>query len=72
MLENMHVKREETVQNKDKFCIFAKRLNMLQLQRHNMKKLLLTLISLLLVSLSWAAKAWKMPLTVTQPDGSVL
>lgn len=45
---------------------------MLQLQRHNMKKLLLTLISLLLVSLSWAAKAWKMPLTVTQPDGSVL
>lgn len=72
MLENMHVKREETVQNKDKFCIFAKRLNMLQLQRHNMKKLLLTWISLLLVSLSWAAKAWKMPLTVTQPDGSVL
>lgn len=45
---------------------------MLQLQRQNMKKLLLTLISLLLVSLSWAAKAWKMPLTVTQPDGSVL
>ncbi len=45
---------------------------MLQLQRHNMKKLLLTWISLLLVSLSWAAKAWKMPLTVTQPDGSVL
>lgn len=60
------------MQNKDKFCIFAKLLNMLQLQRHNMKKLLLTLISLLLVSLSWAAKAWKMPLTVTQPDGSVL
>ncbi len=60
------------MQNKDKFCIFAKRLNTLQLQRHNMKKLLLTLISLLLVSLSWAAKAWKMPLTVTQPDGSVL
>lgn len=60
------------MQNKDKFCIFAKRLNMLQLQRHNMKKLLLTLISLLMVSLSWAAKAWKMPLTVTQPDGSVL
>lgn len=60
------------MQNKDKFCIFAKRLNMLQLQRHNMKKLLLTWISLLLVSLSWAAKAWKMPLTVTQPDGSVL
>lgn len=45
---------------------------MLQLQRHNMKKLLLTWISLLMVSLSWAAKAWKMPLTVTQPDGSVL
>lgn len=45
---------------------------MLQLQRHNMKKVLLTWISLLLVSLSWAAKAWKMPLTVTQPDGSVL
>lgn len=45
---------------------------MLQLQRHNMRKLLLTLISLLMVSLSWAAKAWKMPLTVTQPDGSVL
>lgn len=45
---------------------------MLQLQRHNIKKSLLTLISLLLVSLSWAAKAWKMPLTVTQPDGSVL
>lgn len=60
------------MQNKDKFCIFAKRLNMLQLQRHNMKKLLLTWISLLLVSLSWAAKAWKMPLTITQPDGSVL
>lgn len=60
------------MQNKDKLCIFAKRLNMLQLQRHNMKKLLLTWISLLMVSLSWAAKAWKMPLTVTQPDGSVL
>lgn len=45
---------------------------MLQLQRHYMRKLLLTWISLLMVSLSWAAKAWKMPLTVTQPDGSVL
>lgn len=37
-----------------------------------MKKLLFTALALILSVCSWAAKAWRMPLTVTQPDGTSL
>lgn len=37
-----------------------------------MKKLLFTALALILSVCTWAAKAWRMPLTVTQPDGTSL
>lgn len=37
-----------------------------------MKKLLFTALALILSVCSWAAKAWRMPLIVTQPDGTTL
>lgn len=37
-----------------------------------MKKLLFTALALILSVCSWAAKAWRMPLTATQPDGTAL
>lgn len=37
-----------------------------------MKKLLITTLALILSVCSWAAKAWRMPLIVTQPDGTTL
>ncbi|ERT60078.1 M6 family metalloprotease domain protein [Prevotella sp. BV3P1] len=37
-----------------------------------MKKLLITALALILSVCTWAAKAWRMPLTVTQPDGTSL
>lgn len=37
-----------------------------------MKKALLTLGLSLAVTTSWAAKAWNMPLTITQPDGTTI
>lgn len=37
-----------------------------------MKKLLITTLALILSVCMWAAKAWRMPLIVTQPDGTTL
>lgn len=37
-----------------------------------MKKLLFTALALILSVCTWAAKAWRMPLIVTQPDGTTL
>ena len=37
-----------------------------------MKRLLFTALALILSVCTWAAKAWRMPLIVTQPDGTTL
>lgn len=37
-----------------------------------MRKLLITALALILSVCSWAAKAWRMPLIVNQPDGTTL
>ena len=37
-----------------------------------MKKTILTLAMAITMGSAWAAKAWNMPITITQPDGTTI